>query len=433
MRQAASCEYLSRNAAPTGLFENSFVRAGADCHQQMSTAIFLRVKRPVIGVALLLGWASSSPAQYTNGIYAEFNTSMGSFTCRVEYAIVPKAVANFIGLATGQRPCLDLPSGTLKTNPFYNGTTFHRVIAGFMNQGGSPSGQGTDGPGYEFVDEFSPSLRHDRFGVLSMANSGPDSNGSQYFITVAPTPWLNDVHTVFGSLYGGSNVVYAINHVATNANGKPLTDVAVNGISIRRIGTAAAAFDIYAQGLPLVTNLKLNIAKAATNVSLTFSNRLNADNRLYASTNLTSWLETLLGIEVASPVSNILDRGITAPKEFFRVAQVQYPPTLLVPKTVMGRTLTLNFSGGSPIIVVSFDNSGGGTYTWDQGLPGVVEGYNWIQDPYRGRFWPIYFSGIIPMVLHLDYDTATAGTFKGTAYPSEADPFAVSGNVTSTP
>src|ERR1051325_8616485 len=163
-------------------------------------------------------------AQYTNGIYAEFNTSMGSFTCALYYAQSPQAVANFIGLATGQRSWLDLPSGVVKTNPYYNGTTFHRVIAGFMNQGGSRNSLGTDGPGYQFVDEFSPSLRHDAFGVLSMANSGKDSNGSQYFITVEPTTWLNDVHTIIGRLSGGSNVVYAINHVAPGANDKRLTN-----------------------------------------------------------------------------------------------------------------------------------------------------------------------------------------------------------------
>ena len=110
-------------------------------------------------------------AQYTNGIYAEFNTSMGSYTCRLEYAFAPKAVANFIGLANGQRAWLDLTNGLARTRPFYDGTTFHRVIAGFVIQGGSPNGFGTDGPGYQFTDEFTNSLRHDGFGVLSMANS----------------------------------------------------------------------------------------------------------------------------------------------------------------------------------------------------------------------------------------------------------------------
>ena len=170
---------------------------------QLKMAFLRRVARAAALVASFFICGSVGFAQYTNGIYAEFDTGMGSYTCRLEYAIAPKAVANFIGLATGQRSWLDLPSGAVKTNPFYNGTTFHRVIAGFMNQGGSPNGQGTDGPDYSFVDEFKPSLRRDAFGVLFLANFAPDSNGSQYFITVEPTPWLNDVHTMLGRSYGG--------------------------------------------------------------------------------------------------------------------------------------------------------------------------------------------------------------------------------------
>src|SRR5882724_5357209 len=114
---------------------------------------------------LILGSASRAIGQ-ANGIYADFTTSMGSFTCRLEYAVAPKAVANFIGLATGQRPWLDLPSGTARTNTFYNGLLFHRVVAGFVIQAGSPNGLGTDGPGYVFPDEISPSLRFTNTGIL---------------------------------------------------------------------------------------------------------------------------------------------------------------------------------------------------------------------------------------------------------------------------
>jgi peptidyl-prolyl cis-trans isomerase A (cyclophilin A) len=371
-------------------------------------------------LVLVFLWGQTMlPAQYTNGIYAEFNTSMGSFTCRLEYVLAPKTCANFIGLATGQRAWLDLPGGTVKTNPFYNGTTFHRVIAGFMNQGGSPNGQGTDGPGYSFVDEFAPSLRHDSFGVLSMANSGPDSNGSQFFVTARPTPELDDVHTVFGKLYGGSNVVYAINRVATGANDKPLTNVVLNSIVIQRSGTAAQAFNIHAQGLPTVTNLALTIAKSATNVSLTFSNRLYADNRLYASTNLQHWTGEELGIEVSIPVSNGVTRVTPAPRQFYRAAQIQYPNSPFAPKQLTGRNLTLIFSAGGPgTIVNTFTSTNSGTYTWSLGSPGVILNYVWNQAPFNGTIWPIEYSGIVPMTLKLNFDSPTAGTFTGTAYTS---------------
>ncbi len=386
-------------------------------------------------VALYAGFSTSGFAQYTNGIYAEFNTSLGSYTCRLEYVLAPKACANFIGLATGQRAWLDLPRGVVRTNPFYNGTTFHRVIAGFMNQGGSPNGLGTDGPGYSFEDEFSPSLRHDGFGVLSMANSGPDSNGSQYFITVSAQPGLNDVHSVFGRLQGGSNVVYAINHVVTGASDKPLTNVVVEGINIRRIGGAAQAFDINAQGLPLVTNLKLQIAKDGANISLSFSNRVYADNRLYVSSDLTSWTGTELGIEITAPVSNSLARGAGAASQFFRMAQVQYPTSTFAPRNLYDRVLTLNFSGGGGTFTINFNSAGGGNYTWTQGASGTLS-YAWQQSPYRGRLSPVSFSAFVPMFLRLDFASTSAGGFSGVAYPNypfTLGAFSVSGSFGITP
>lgn len=370
-------------------------------------------------IAALTAFIPTSHAQYagTNGIFAEFNTSMGSYTCRLEFTYAPKACANFIALATGARSWLDLPSGVVKTNPFYNGTTFHRVIAGFMNQGGSPNGLGTDGPGYTFVDEFTPSLRHDGFGILSSANSGPDSNGSQYFVTVEPTPWLNDVHTIFGKLYGGSNVVYAINNVATDGSSKPLTNVTVNSIKIQRIGLAAAAFDINAQGLPLVTNLNLKIAKTGPNISLTFSNRLYADNRLYTSTSLTGWSASQLGIEVAGAVSGSLTQGISGTSRFFRAAQIQYPSSTFGPKTIYNRTLTLTFTnGGSGTLTMVFNSAGGGTYTFGASS-GNILGYAWFQLPYNGKIQPIVFTGLADTTLALNFDTANAGGYTGVQYP----------------
>jgi cyclophilin family peptidyl-prolyl cis-trans isomerase len=361
-----------------------------------------------------------------DGIYADFNTSMGSFTCRLEYAVAPRAVANFIGLATGQRAWLDVPKGRVIANAFYNGLTFHRTVTNFVIQGGSPNGLGTDGPGYAFVDEFSPSLRHDGFGVLSMANSGPDSNGSQFFLTVTNRPDLNDVHTVFGRLVGGSNVVYAINRVPTDANEKPLTNVVIHSVNIRRVGAAAQAFDIHAQNLPVVTNLLLAISKSGANVNLTFSNRLYSDNRLYSSTNFTDWSGMKLGIEVFNPMPSIIGLGASAPSQFFRMVQVQYPDSTLAPKNVLGRTLTLNFDAGGTLIV-AFDSSGTGTYTLN-GTPGTVTDYDWFQDPYRGFLSPILYSGVDPMVLRLDFQTTTAGTFAGTVYLFGVIPSAVSGS-----
>jgi peptidyl-prolyl cis-trans isomerase A (cyclophilin A) len=363
----------------------------------------------------------------TNGIFADFTTSLGSFTCQLDYTNAPKAVANFIGLATGQRAWLDLPTGRVRTNTFYNGLTFHRVIANFMIQGGSPNGQGNDGPGYVFQDEFHPSLTFSDFGVLAMANSGTNSNGSQFFITVASTPWLNNVHTIFGRVTSGSNVVYAISRVATGANDKPLTNVVIQQVAIRRVGSAAQAFNVHGQGLPTVTNLALRINPAGSDILLSFTNRLHADNRLYVSTNLSGWSGLELGLELGPTFTNSLRRPRTG-CEFFRMAQIQYPASTLAPRAVTNRVLTLNFGGGSGTIVITFDATGGGTYTYTAGSPGVITAYDWHQEPYAGRLWPIYYSALVPMTLRLGFASTTGGTFSGTAYGTSA--FPVSGSFT---
>lgn len=141
-----------------------------------------------------------------NGIYAKFNTSKGEILVKLEYEKTPGTVGNFVALAEGNLENEVKPQGT----PYYNGLKFHRVIEDFMIQGGCPQGTGTGNPGYKFDDEFHPSLKHDKPGVLSMANSGPRTNGSQFFITHVETPWLDNKHTVFGNVVKGQDVVDAI-------------------------------------------------------------------------------------------------------------------------------------------------------------------------------------------------------------------------------
>lgn len=418
--------------------QNGFVEGRGHRDSQMNNAFFRRTAAAWVTGAALLIFTSTGFAQYTNGIYAEFNTSMGSFTCALYYAQSPKAVASFIGLATGQRAWLDLPSGVVKTNPFYNGLTFHRVITNFMNQAGSPNGAGTDGPGYVFVDEFTNTLRFDSFGVLASANSGPDSNGSQFFITTSNTPWLNDVHTIFGRLYGGSNVVYAINRVATDANNKPLSNVLINTIKIVTNGTAATAFNIHAQGLPVVTNLNLKIAKVGANISLVFSNRLYADNRLYASTDLSTWAAGQLGIETSAPFSNTNLQSASAPAAFFRGAQIQYAASTLAPKSWYGKTLTLFYTNGLVATnILVFNSAGGGTYNYSGSAPGTILGYNWTQLPYNGRILPIGFSGLNDQAMTMHFTRTNSGTFNGAVYPfgypTTFFAFGISGTFTNSP
>ena len=166
--------------------------------------------------------------------FAKFDTTEGSFTVRLFDAEAPNTVANFVGLAEGTKEWTDPQTGQKKTAPFYDGIIFHRVIDGFMIQGGDPLGKGYGGPGYKFSDEFHPSLKHNRDGLLSMANAGPNTNGSQFFITLAPTPHLDNRHSIFGVVEDGMDVVKKIGKVRTGAQDRPVTDVVINKVTIER-------------------------------------------------------------------------------------------------------------------------------------------------------------------------------------------------------
>ena len=164
---------------------------------------------------------------------ATFVTSMGSFTVRLTPEHAPRTVANFVELASGAREWTDPRDGDHKTDPLYDGTIFHRVIDGFMVQGGDPTGTGRGGPGYEFEDECPPDgPSFDRPGLLAMANAGPDTNGCQFFVTVAPTTWLTGKHTIFGEVVEGYDVVETISKVPTGPMDRPSPDVVLERVEI---------------------------------------------------------------------------------------------------------------------------------------------------------------------------------------------------------
>jgi peptidyl-prolyl cis-trans isomerase A (cyclophilin A) len=167
-------------------------------------------------------------------VFAEFVTSEGNFTVRLNDAEAPKTVENFVGLAEGTKEWTDPRTNQPSTAPYYNGLIFHRVIDGFMIQGGCPLGSGTGGPGYRFADEFHPALRHSKAGVLSMANAGPNTNGGQFFITLSPTPHLDNRHSVFGEVVSGMDVVQKIGSTKTGPRDRPVRDVVVNSVTIER-------------------------------------------------------------------------------------------------------------------------------------------------------------------------------------------------------
>ena len=180
------------------------------------------IRSLIILLALLCGpLFSTIPA----GLYADFDTSLGHFTCELYAKDVPQTVGNFVALATG----------TQERTPLYNNVLFHRVIPHFMIQGGDPTGTGRGGPGYRFADEFKPSLQFDKPGTLAMANSGPNTNGSQFFVTTVATPWLNNHHTIFGRVVDGMDIVLQISNVERNAQDRPLKDIVIKKITISEV------------------------------------------------------------------------------------------------------------------------------------------------------------------------------------------------------
>ena len=178
---------------------------------------------------LSLGLASCQENNYPNlekGVYAEFNTNKGIFVAKLYHEETPLTVANFVELAEGRNELVD---SAYKGKKYYDGLTFHRIIKNFMIQGGDPLGTGSGNPGYTFPDEFSDNLKHDKKGILSMANSGPGTNGSQFFITLKETPWLDGKHSVFGEIAIGQDVVDSLGLVETSKPGdKPVEAVIIN-------------------------------------------------------------------------------------------------------------------------------------------------------------------------------------------------------------
>ena len=169
------------------------------------------------------------------GVYAHFTTTEGTFTIRLFDKEAANTVENFVGLAEGAKEWTDPRTRQKVRRPYYDGSIFHRVIDGFMIQSGDPMGTGTGGPGFTFPDEFSPNLRHDKAGILSMANRGPHTNGGQFFITLGPTPHLDNRHSVFGEVAEGMDVVRKIGKMRTGPGDRPVKDILINSITIERI------------------------------------------------------------------------------------------------------------------------------------------------------------------------------------------------------
>jgi len=368
-------------------------------------------------------------AQLPDGLYADFDTSMGSFTCRLDYVEAPLTCANFVGLAEGSQAWIDPTSGAVRNDPFYTDLIFHRVITNFMIQGGCPLGTGTSGPGYTFPDEFVPSSVHyAAAGTLVMANSGPDSNGSQFFVTVVPNAPLDDFskYMVFGDVVDGIGVVTQIGSVAVT-NERPVADVVINQVQILRFGTEAEAFDGTAQPLPEVSPLSLVLTNTPSGLQLVAGLTNQCMISISESTNLSDWTLALKKYWATGSNDWILSVVPSSEKEFFRSTRVFYPQAQAnLPANVEGHTLNLSTTAGN--IELLLLPGGVGNYIHN-GSPGTIYYWDWLTKPYYDLY--VETSGLAPLRLSFSYASSTNGTCSGHYYSSGWNP--LSGTFSDTP
>lgn len=266
-------------------------------------------------------------------IFADVETSLGDFTIQLNHGASPRTVANFIRLAEGSSPWRDSVTGLLRQNtPFYDGLTFHRVIPNQICLTGSRDLTGTDDAGYSFPDEVSNGLNFDSPYLVAMTNEGPNSNGSEFFITrtTSGLSTLNGINTIFGSITSGQSVINTICATSTDSNNQPLNEITIDSVSIRRSGTSANSFNEFAQTLPLFSILEPNLDP--TGPSLNFSQAPNTTAFVLDSTDLSNWNTT----SRFHPADGATIPGFTpaltsSERNFFQVYALAWPETAFPP------------------------------------------------------------------------------------------------------
>ncbi len=341
------------------------------------------------------------PAALHAQIYADFTvrqgtTPLGTFRVLLEHTKAPRTCANFIGLASGKRPWIDLNTGAVRTDtPYYNGLTFHRLIHSFVIQGGSPNGQGTDGPGFTILDEYEPTLRHSSDYVLSMAKSGrPNTGGSQFFITLAATPSLDDKHSVFGKVISGTAIIDGFKNPSlfpTGSGDVPVAPIVMDSVVIS--GPSFAGFDINnpVLRLPHVSDTDLSITRNAVASTMTaiFDRKTKTEYFTYGSPNLTAW--SPLGVILSMDAENAFQLAVESrpePSYFLRSTPVDYDQIPDAPANLNspGKTLRIIF-GVNDHLDISLNGTGGGTWTDTANRSGTLTQTAWTDSaPATGAF-----------------------------------------------
>lgn len=403
------------------------------------------MRYPRLILSALLFLAVFHPGNGSAQIYADVSLSggvVGNFTITLKPDKAPVTVANFIGLATGQNGWLDLQTGSIRHDPFYKGVTFHRVVAGFVSQTGSPNGTGTDGPGYTFRNEIDPTLSHATPYTVAMANSGTDTNGSQWYITQGDQSSLDGNYTIFGAVTSGQEVCDALNAVTTNATtSQPITPVTISSIAI--YGLSLADFNMNPPGLPRVLNGGTVMKASGSTFSLGFDHEPYSYYYGFDTPDLTSWSSFINPqyFHSAAPGAGEIDVTSlkTGSKHFYRIARVDYSLCAITggPATIAGKTLTFPGLLGTSSIALVIDAAGtGGTYQITFANNPVNSGqitsltYSSNASPYAARLRVTlqWNSDIVLWFDFLNFTSASGGTFTGQSNYGN-----ISGNFTSSP
>lgn len=360
-------------------------------------------------------------------IYADVSTTLGDFSIELYHEEAPMAVANLITLAEGSRAWIDSTTGEIRRDtPYYDGIIFHRVIDDFMNQAGSQDGTGGDGPGYNFPDEIDNGLQHDEPYLLSAANSGPHTNGSQFFTTVVPTPWLDGLHTVFGEIVSGTETIDTINDTDVEGT-RPTTPVVINSMTIRREGAAALAFDEFAQGLPTVSAVELELVGPTSEDSarLLYEQAPGSTLKVASSPDLLSWAfsERYLDLE-GEGLSEFQTDGVRE-REFFRANLVEWADERFFPESLQGKTITVTSDIGTFTIALTDPGSFVLSLSSGEEIAGEIdyERSTFEHDPY-GASWLIFSEpgGLVPtrfrLGADLPIDSPLSGRSSGTVFTS---------------
>ncbi len=341
-------------------------------------------------------------------IFADFTVShgenpLGTFRVLLAHEEAPRTCANFIGLATGRRAWLDTRTGRVQSGtPYYDGLTFHRLIHNFMIQGGDPQGTGRGGPGYGFQDEFHPDLRHNGRYVLSMANSGVNTNGSQFFITLEAASTLDDKHSVFGEVINdathpnGKAIIDGFTDATnfpTGPNDVPDSPIVMESVVISGPGLAGFDIDNPALLLPTVNEVKTKVRydPDGDTYAITWDRKFQTEYLPALSFDLNSWVFTtspyLLSLDAQTDYTYTIN-GITGDKFFSRVAGVDYSLTPNAPTDLVanGKVMTVTVETGETI-ALAFDGAGTGTWTASDGGSGTLGSVVWSDSaPDAGMF-----------------------------------------------